>query len=79
MDKDKVRKIIEATLCRGTKKPGVFDIPKALSLKSKLESCNSVEAVIEELHRSYSFISKSFGLSSIVFDEGIDKLKELIR
>jgi hypothetical protein len=79
MNKSKVRSIIETTLTSGTKTPGLFDLPKILSLKSKLESCTSISEVIGILEGSRSFLSKSFGLSDAVFDAGVEKLEALAK
>jgi hypothetical protein len=75
MNKDEVRRIIEATLTSGSKMPGLFDLPKILGVKSKLESCASVGEVVCVLEEHRSLISKSFGLSDSLFDSGVVKLK----
>ncbi len=77
MNKDEVRSIIEATLTGGNKTPGLFDLPKILGVKSKLESCASIGEVIGVLENNRSLISKSFGLSDALFNEGVGKLKVL--
>lgn len=77
MNKDKVKSIIESTLKNGNKSPGLFDLPKILGVKSKLESCNNISEVISVLEGRRSFLSKSFGLSDKLFDEGEDSLKAL--
>jgi len=76
MNKEKVRSIIETTLTAGSKKPGLFDLHKILSLKSKLESCSSITEVIGILETNRSLISKSFGLSEAIFNDGLVKLRE---
>lgn len=77
MNKTEVRKIIEDTLAKGTKTPGLFDISKALNLKNKLESCCEISDVICVLNDNQSSIAKMFGLSDTNFEIGIDKLKDL--
>jgi hypothetical protein len=76
MNKTEIRSIIETTLTSG-KTPGLFDLPKVLSVKSKLESCDSIAEVVGVLNENRSLISKSFGISEAIFDDGIDKLNSL--
>ena len=76
MDKVKVRSIIETTLTSGNKIPGLFDLPKILGIKNKLESCASITEVIGILEANRSLISKSFGLSEEIFNDGLVKLRE---
>lgn len=75
MNKDRVRSIIETTLTAGSKNPGLFDLPKILGLKNKLESCSSINEVITILEVNRNLISKSFGLSDATFNDGLVKLK----
>lgn len=77
MNKEEVRHIIEATLKSGNKTPGLFDLPKILGVKSKLESCASIGEVIGVLEENRSMISKSFGISDSSFDSGVEKIKEM--
>ena len=77
MNKAEVRIIIESTLTSGNKTPGLFDLPKIMGLKSKLESCSSVNEVVEILEDNRSLISKSFGLSDAAFYESVEKIKTL--
>jgi hypothetical protein len=77
MNKAEVRNIIETTLKSGNKSPGLFDLPKILGVKSKLESCTSISEVVGILEDNRSFIAKSFGLSDTVFNESVEKLKSL--
>jgi hypothetical protein len=77
MNKTEIRSIIETTLTSGSKTPGLFDLPKVLSVKSKLESCDSIAEVVGVLNENRSLISKSFGISEAIFDDGIDKLNSL--
>jgi hypothetical protein len=79
MDKAEVRSIIEATLRGGNKLPGLFDLPKIMGVKTKLESCDSISGVVGILENNRSLISKSFGLSDSVFDECVVKLNALKR
>jgi hypothetical protein len=75
MNKAEVRDIIESTLARGSKRPGLFELPKILGIRSRLESCGSVDEVIGVLEDNRSVISRSFGISDEVFDSGVEKLK----
>jgi hypothetical protein len=77
MNKAEVRNIIETTLKNGNKSPGLFDLPKLIGVKSKLESCDSISEVVGILEDNRSFISKSFGLSDSDFNASVDKLKAL--
>ena len=77
MNKSEVRSIIESTLASGSKTPGVFDLPKMLSLKNKLEFCTSTSAVISLLEENRSNILKIFGLEESIFQAAIEKLKRL--
>lgn len=77
MNKAEVRSIIESTLSGGNKLPGLFDLPKIMAIKTKLESCDSINAVVGILEGNRGLISKSFGLSNSVFDEGVMKLNAL--
>lgn len=77
MNKTEIRNIIENTLKSGSKTPGLFDLPKVLSVKSKLESCDSIADVVGVLDENRSLISKSFGISEAIFDDGLSKLNSL--
>jgi hypothetical protein len=77
MNKTEVSNIIETTLKSGNKTPGLFDLPKILSVKSKLESCDSIADVVWVLNENRSLISKSFGISEAIFDNGLSKLNSL--
>ena len=77
MNKDEVRSIIEATLKSGSNNPGIFDLPKILGIRSKLESCSTIPDVIGVLEAHRELVCKSFGLSGGIFEEGIDKLNAL--
>lgn len=77
MNKDEVRSIIEATLKSGNKTPSLFDLPKVIGVKSKLESCSTIPDVIGVLEAHRELVCKSFGLSGGIFEEGIDKLNAL--
>lgn len=79
MNKDKVRSIIKSTLISGDKAPGLFELPKIMELKSKLESCFSINEVVGILEDNDNrcLISKSFGLSDAAFYESMEKIKTL--
>lgn len=78
MLKTEVRNIIESTLTSGSKTPGLFDLPKILGIKSKMESCTSVDEVIGILEDNRGLITKSFGISNESFNSSVEKLKALV-
>jgi len=75
MNKDAVKLIIETTLKSGSKSPGMFDLPKILGLKSKLEACTAIPEVVAALEDSRSLITMSFGVSDAAYNEAIEKIK----
>jgi len=77
MNKTDVRNIIETTLKSGSKNPGLFDLPKMLSLRSKLESCTAIDDVVAILENNRGLVTKAFGLGDAVFNDGLNKLKAL--
>ena len=77
MNKDEVLDIIEATLKGGDKTPGLFDLPKIMGIKSKIESYTSINDVIGVIEKNRNLISKAFGLSDEVIEETMEKLKAL--
>ncbi|MGZ8258124.1 MAG: hypothetical protein ACXWTR_03000 [Methylotenera sp.] len=77
MNHTEVRNIIETTLKSGSKTPGLFDLPKILGIKSKLESCTSIGDVVAMLEDNRSLISKSFGISDVAFNDSVKKLNAL--
>lgn len=77
MDHIEVRNILVNTLKGGDKTPGLFSLPKLLGLKSKLESCIAMNEVVAILEDNRSLITKSFGISDVAFDQGIEKLNTL--
>ena len=77
MNQDKVRNIIEATLKAGEKTPGLFDLPKIMGIKSKLESCSAIDDVVGVLEENRGLLCKAFGLGVDAFDQGVVRLKAL--
>lgn len=77
MNKEQIKSIIEATLKAGAKTPGMFDLPKIISIKSKLETCSSVADVVGLLEENRGLLCGSFGISDAVFDGSLEKLKLL--
>jgi hypothetical protein len=78
MNDTDVRSIIEETLKSGNKQiPGLFDLPKIMSVKTQLESCLSVNDVIGVLEDNRKLLTKAFELSDPLFEQGLDKLKAL--
>lgn len=54
MNHTEVHNIIETMLKSGDKTPGLFDLPKILGVKSKLESCTSIDEVVVMLEGNRS-------------------------
>ncbi|HEY6095355.1 MAG TPA: hypothetical protein VIU93_10435 [Gallionellaceae bacterium] len=77
MNKDEVSSIIEAALRSGSRTPGLFDLPKILHLKSRLQSCNSISDVLGIIQEHRNLIAKAFGLSDEQINETLGKLKAL--
>lgn len=77
MNKAEVRSIIESNQVAGNKTPGLFDWPKMLGVKSKLETSSNIAEVIEMLEANRSIISKSLGLSDAVFADSLLRPKVL--
>lgn len=77
MKKAEVINIIEAALKSGDKTPGLFDLPKIMGIKSKIESCATIGDVLELISEHRSFITKAFGLREEVMQQAIEKLKAL--
>ena len=77
MNKDQVKSIIESTLKSGSKTPGLFDIPKVLSIKSKLEACAVIPEVVGLLEGNRGLVTKSFGLTDAAYNEAIEKIKRV--
>jgi len=57
--------------------PGLFELPKILTIKSKLESSTSVAEVLQAIEESRDTLAKSFGISDATFNQGIAQLKSL--
>jgi hypothetical protein len=77
MKKEEISKIIESTLLSGEKIPGLFDLPKILALKTKLQSSQSVEEVQTIIVQHRELITKAFGLGEDKIDAAIEKIKAL--
>ena len=77
MNHTEVLNIIETTLKRGDKTPGLFDLPKLLSVKSKLEACTCIDDVVGLLEDHRDLISNSFGISDVAYIKSVDKIKDL--
>ena len=77
MDKEAIKKIIESTLTSGNKMPGLFDLPKIMALKSKLQSSGSIEEVLTVIEQHRDLISKAFGLGDDAVNLAVEKLKAL--
>lgn len=75
MSEEKIQSRIEALLAKG-KLPGIFDIPKVLPLKNKLEACDSADEVATVLEQNKILIMKIFKISeseilSCIHDVGV--------
>jgi len=77
MNKDKVLNIIETTLKGGDKTPGLFDLPKIMGIKSEIQSCTSINNVLGIIEENRNLISKALGVSDVVIEETMEKLKAL--
>ena len=77
MKKAEITKIIETALAQGTKIPGLFELPKILMIKSKLESCNSTACCIAIIEEHQNLLVKAFGLDQNEIVATIDKIKAL--
>jgi hypothetical protein len=77
MNKTAVINIIEAALKSGDKSPGLFDLPKIMGIKAKIESCTSIGDVLEIVSEHRSFIIKAFGLREEVMNQALEKLQSL--
>ncbi len=76
MKKDKVKSIIETTLKSGSKTPGIFELPKILGLKSKLEACAAIPEVVAILEDGRGLVTKSFGVTEAAYNEAIEQIKK---
>jgi hypothetical protein len=77
MDKAAILNIIESTLKSGSKTPGLFDLPKILSIKSEIESCHSINGVLGIIEQHRDLLAKAFGLNEAVIESAVQKLKAL--
>jgi hypothetical protein len=77
MEKQKVRDIIEKTVKSGSKFPSLFDLPKLMGVKSKLESCSSINDVIELLEENRGLVCTVFSLGNDAFDQSVAKIRAL--
>jgi hypothetical protein len=77
MHKTAITNIIEAVLKSGDKTPGLFDLPKIMGIKAKIEACSSVSDVLEIISEHRAFIIKAFGLREEAMNQAMEKLKEL--
>jgi hypothetical protein len=77
MDTKEIVNIIETTLQSGSKIPGLFDLPKILSVKSEIQACTSIKDVLAIIEEHRPFISKAFGLSEDNIEQAIQKIQAL--
>ena len=77
MNKEEVINIIENTLKSGDKLPGMFDIPKIMGIRSELQSCSSIDDVLNIIDNHKDLICKAFGLSEEVIAGAVEKIKAL--
>ena len=66
-------------LMRGDKTPGLFDLPTIMGIKSKMQSCASINDVLGIIEENRNLIFKAFGLSGVAIEETVEKLKSLER
>ena len=77
MKKEEITRIIESTLTSGNKIPGLFDLPKVLALKTKLQSSQSINDVLTTIEQHRELILKAFGLDEGKINSAIEKIKAL--
>lgn len=77
MNKTAVINIIETVLKSGDKSPGLFDLPKIMGIKAKIEACKSEGDVLKIVAEHRSFIIKAFGLREEAMNQAMEKLKAL--
>jgi hypothetical protein len=77
MDRKEILNIIETTLQSGSKIPGIFDLPKIMSVKSEIQACTSIKDVLAIIEEHRPFIAKAFGLSEDNIEQTIQKIKAL--
>lgn len=77
MDKQAILNIIETTLASGSKVPGMFDLPKIMSVKSEIQNCHSINDVLAIVEEHRPLISKAFGLTEDKIEQTIQKIKSL--
>jgi len=77
MDKKAIINIIETTLKAGSKAPGIFDLPKIMTLKAELQACASINDVLAIVEEHRPLISKAFGLNESDIEQTIQKIKAL--
>ena len=64
MERHTVEMLITSSLKKGGKTPGMFQVPKALTLKSALEACTNQSQVVHQLASNAEFICKEFGVTA---------------
>ncbi len=77
MNKEAIISIIENTLKSGDRTPGIFDLPKIMTIKTEIQSCTSINAVLGVIEEHRDLISRVFGLSEDVIEETVQKIKAL--
>jgi hypothetical protein len=77
MNKEGIISIIENTLKSGDKTPGLFDLAKIMAIKTEIQSCTTVNAVLGLIEEHRDLISKAFGLTEDVIEETVQKIKAL--
>jgi hypothetical protein len=77
MNKEEIINIVETALKSGNKIPGIFDLPKIMSIKSEIQSCNSLNGVLAIIEEHRDMISKAFGLSEDAIEQAVQKIKAL--
>lgn len=77
MNKEEITSIIENALKSGDKTPGIFDLAKIMAIKAEIQSCTTVNAVLDLIEEHRDLISKAFGLSEDVIEETVQKIKAI--
>lgn len=77
MNNKEITGIIEDTLKNGNKIPGLFDLPKVLELKGKLQSSATIDEVVAIIESHRALITKAFGLNDAALNLAVDKIKSI--
>ncbi|OIR11393.1 hypothetical protein GALL_68860 [mine drainage metagenome] len=77
MNKEEITRIIENTLKNGDKIPGLFDLPRIMSIKAEIQACTSINDVLGLIEEHRDLIARAFGLSEDAIDQTVAKIKAI--